>query len=326
MFNRPINIEREKISVVTPTFFRPKEIDNLIDNLRQQTFMPYELIVIDGAPSEIVSTEQIVRSRIDKLPFKCRYEKHCRGTSIQRNAGIDMAMGDYIAFIDDDIRLEKSFFKEILKVFKEDVDGIVGGITGYITNQHLDASTSPRWIWYRRLRLFKTYEPGRYDFETGYPINRYLQPPHDGVKKIDFMGAGCAVWRREVFDRGLRFSKFFTDYGVLEDAHFALRAGSHWTLLECGRAHCLHLRSQTAKPGSRMIARKTAVNYRYVFVDLVPNRNWKQEFRFWLVQVFHLVAYISHAMRSGRKDHWSTVLGKLEGIFEAASIRTLSKK
>ena len=39
------------------------------------------------------------------------------------------------------------------------------------------------------------------------------------------MSTSCAVWRREiVVDSGLRFDPFFRDFGVLEDAHFSLRA------------------------------------------------------------------------------------------------------
>ena len=40
------------------------------------------------------------------------------------------------------------------------------------------------------------------------------------------MGSGCAVWLKEVFLNGLRFSKYFTGYGT-EDAHFALRVGKN---------------------------------------------------------------------------------------------------
>ncbi len=85
---------------------------------------------------------------------------------------------------DYDIRLEPDFLEQIMGAFAADSEEAIGGITGYITNQHLDPLTSPRWRWYRRLHLFTTYEPGRYDFETGYPINRYLQPPHNTLKVL----------------------------------------------------------------------------------------------------------------------------------------------
>ncbi|MCL5745838.1 MAG: glycosyltransferase [Acidobacteria bacterium] len=304
------------ISVVTPTFRRPAEIIALLENLNRQSVPPCELIIVDGAPESETETEQAVRAAIASLPFPCRYIRHGGGTAIQRNVGIEQAKGTFFALIDDDIRLEPDFFEQVLRVFREDREHAVGGVAAYITNHFLDPAKSPRWRWYRRLHLFSTFEPGRYDYATGYPINRYLQPPHDGLRPIDFMGTNCAVWRREVFD-DLRFDPFFSGYGVLEDAHFALRAGRKWKLLECGLARCIHLRAPGGRANSKEVAHKTALNYRFVFMDLVPHRTWKQELRFWTVQFFDLFRVLAYAMRKRGRDEWLTVIGKATGIAAA---------
>jgi len=309
------------ISVVTPTLGRPDHVRELLSNLSAQSLRPGEIVLVDGAPAGQDSTERVVAEVRADLPYGCVYIRRGGGTAIQRNIGIDAARGEFIAFIDDDIRLDPEFFARLVTAFRADELKTAGGIAGYITNQHLDPSTSSRWRWYRRLRLFQTYEPGRYDYQTGYPINRYLQPPHDRLKEIDFMGAGCAMWRREVFDGGLRFSEFFKDYGILEDAHLALRASRQWKLFELGTAHCIHLRCQVSKPDSRRIARKTAVNYRYVFVDLVPQRTWRQEFRFWRVQAIDLARIMAYAVRRWDKDSVWAAVGKAEGILGAARLR-----
>lgn len=314
------------ISVVTPTFRRPAEVRDLLKNLSEQTLLPSEVILVDGTDEQDTATREMVEEKSASLPFKVCYFKHANGTAIQRNAGIEKADGDFIAFIDDDIRLSPNFFELMIAAFLEDADGAVGGIAGYITNQHLDPDTSPRWKWYRRLRLFSTYEPGRYDFTTGYPINRYLQAPHEELRSIDFMGAGCALWRRDVFEKGLRFSAFFSDFGMLEDAHFALRARRDWVLLELGRARCTHLRSQAGRVNKRQRAWKTAVNYRYVFVDLVPERTRSQEFRFWRVQAFDLFRQLLYAARTRCRDDWLAVIGKVEGIAAARRITSGSSK
>jgi glycosyltransferase involved in cell wall biosynthesis len=307
----------ERISVVTPTLRRPGEVAELLENLSRQTVLPSELVLVDGAPNGEERTREALSAREAAVPFACVYIRRSGGTAIQRNIGIDAASGDYIAFIDDDIRLEPDFFEKMLEVFRADREKKVGGITGYITNQYLDPRKSPRWRWYRRLRLFSTYEPGRFDFKTGYPINRYLQAPHETAKEIDFMGAGCALWRRAVLDSGLRFSEFFRDYGILEDAHFALRARAGWKLLELGNARCVHLRSQNARQDGRRVARKTAVNYRFVFVDIVPQRTLAQELRFWTVQFVDLFRILAFAVRSRSLDSLKTALGKGEGIWTA---------
>jgi glycosyltransferase involved in cell wall biosynthesis len=307
--------------VITPTLRRPEMVRDLLTNLREQTFRPGEIILVDGAPAGEDATERVFMEAAPTVPFRCVYVRRGGGTAIQRNVGIDRASGSFIAFIDDDIRLEPDFFERMIEAYRRDAGKALGGIAGYITNQYLDPGKSTRWKWYRRLGLFQTYEPGRYDYKTGYPINRYLQPPHATLKPIDFMGAGCAVWRREVLDSGLRFSEFFKDYGILEDAHFALRAGRKWKLGELGTAHCIHLRCGISKPDSRRLARKTALNYRYVFVDLVPRRTWQQEFRFWRVQAVDLVRILAYAVRRLDKDSLWAAVGKVEGILGAARIR-----
>lgn len=305
------------VSVVTPTLHRPQEVAQLLADLARQSSPPHEVIVVDGAPHETQDTEEVVATLGPDLPFDCRYLRRGGGTAVQRNAGLDGARGDFIAFVDDDIRLDSTFLEIMMGVFKADERKEVGGATGYVINAHLDPKTSSRWRWYRRLRLFTTYEPGRYDYASGYPINRYLQTPHDGLREVDVMGAGCAVWRKEVFEDGLRFSLFFGGFGVLEDAHLALRARRRWKLLECGKARCVHLSSPAGRENRRILARKTAVNYRYVFIDIVSTRTWRHEVRFWRVQGFDLLRSLAYALRHRRSDDWLTVLGKAEGIVQA---------
>ncbi len=310
-----------RISVVTPTLGRPQEVRELLGNLAAQTAPPAEVILVDGAPAGDERTREAVAELAPTLPWPCRYLRRAGGAALQRNAGIDAGEGELVALIDDDIRLAGDFFEQMLAAFSGDRERRIGGITGYITNQFLDPETSRRWRWYRRLRLFTTFEPGRYDFQSGYPINRYLQPPHEGMKEIDFMGAGCAVWRREVFDSGLRFASFFTGYSILEDAHLALRAGRSWRLLENGKACCRHLRSPHARAGARRIGRQSAVNYRFVFIDLVPQRTLRQELRFWRVQLLDLVRFGAALVQRRDRESLALIAGKLEGLWQAARLK-----
>jgi GT2 family glycosyltransferase len=310
------------ISVVTPTLDRPDEVSALLTNLALQEVLPFEIILVDAAPTDMNGTDERVRAIGGTLPYSVKYIRQGGGTAIQRNIGIDAAQGNFVAFIDDDMLLEPDFFATIADIFAADQEKRVAAVTGYITNQYLDPAKSRRWRWYRRLGLFTTYEPGKYDFQTGYPINRYLQPPHDGLREIDLMGASCAVWRREVLDSGLRFSPFFVDYGVVEDAHLALSARRRgWIILEAGRARCVHMHSPRGRVSNRRVARKSAVNYRFLFVDIVPNRTWRQEMRFWRVQLVDLIRETAWAARHGEIDAWASALGKIEGIIAATRVR-----
>lgn len=306
-----------EISVITPTLGRPGEVAELLENLAGQDLVPSEVVVVDGAGVEDDATESVVRSAVaDGLPFDVRYVRSERGTARQRNTGIDVARGDLVALVDDDVRLESDFLAVVAAVFAGDEAGAVGGVVGYRTNQFLGASGTlpPRWRWYRKLRLLRTFTPGAYDREVGYPINANLQPPFSGTRPVEFMTTACAVWRREVFDSGLRFDSFFRDYGVLEDAHLSLRAGRTWRLLQCGDARCQELSAPGGRVSNRTIGRKAVVNYWYVFNSVAGPLSLGQRFRFWRFQAFELIRLSAYSVRHPARENTEGLLGRLDGI------------
>jgi glycosyltransferase involved in cell wall biosynthesis len=309
---------RPRISVVTPTLRRPEEVVGLLENLKRQTLLPDEVLLVDGAPEDERATENAVRAITNSFPFSLRYIRHGGGTAIQRNVGLDAATGHLIALLDDDVRLEPDFLENIAAVFAHDLEKKVGGIVGYRTNQHFKRDESQRWRWYRRLGLLTTYEPGCYDFKCGYPINNNMQPPFSGVRKVNFMTTACAVWRREVVDSGLRFDPFFRDYGVLEDAHFSLRAGREWELLQCGDARCQELHSPNGREDRRKIGYKCVVNYYYVFRDVVQPLTWRHQMRFWRYQAFELLRIAASAVRRQRTADLKELRGRFEGMCAVA--------
>jgi GT2 family glycosyltransferase len=308
-----------KISVITPTFRRPEETVGLLENLSEQTLVPTEVVLVDGAPPEENETEKAVRAVAGKYAFKINYVRHGGGTAIQRNVGIDHARGDFLVFVDDDVRLAPEFLERIIAVFAQDSEKKIGGIVGYRTNRHFKSNENQRWRWYRRLNLLTTYEPGRYDFATGYPINNNMQPPFQGVREVDFMTTSCAVWRREVVADGLRFNEFFRDYGVLEDAHFSLRARRNWKLLQCGDAHCEEMHSPNGRVNRRKVGYKCVVNYYFVFKDIVQPLTLRHKYRFWRYQAFEFFRVGSSAVRRGNWSDVTEVLGRAEGVLAVVS-------
>jgi glycosyltransferase involved in cell wall biosynthesis len=303
-----------RISVVTPTLKRPEEVAELLQNLATQKLLPVEFILVDGAPDGEEATRAIAESEFSKAPFPCRYFRHGGGTAIQRNVGIEAATGDFIALIDDDIRLEPDFFLAIVGPYQRDRSKNIGGIVGYRTNEHFDPETAVRWRWYRRLGLLSVYEPGRYDYRTGYPINANMQPPFTGVREVDFMTTACAVWRRQLFDEGMQFDPFFRGYGMLEDAHFSLRAGRKWKLLQCGEARCQHLVSPHGRANREKLGYMRVVNYYYVFRDIAGPLSAGQKMRFWRYQAFECLRMLASGFRRLRKEDFFDLAGRLRGV------------
>ncbi len=315
-----------KISVVTPTFRRPQEIKDLLVNLDQQSFSPFEIIIVDGALDDERATENVVLNTHGPLPFGCRYIRHSGGTAIQRNVGIEAATGDFIAFIDDDIRLEPDFFKILVDIFREDKDKRIGGISGYPANDYFSPHQHKRWKWYKRLNFFTTYEPGFYDFASGVPININLQPPFSGTRCVDLMAASNVLWRRDVFETGLMFDVFFADFGVAEDYCFSLKAGRNWKLLQSGDACCQHLRSPRGRVSRRKVGLKFVVNYYYLFQEIAGPLSLRRKINFFRFQIFELMRILFSCLRRHRRQDFQELLGRLEGFWAIAIGRAFKKK
>jgi len=88
-----------KVSVVIPTCNRPHLIKQTLDSVLKQSFQDFEIIVVDDGIKERV--EKAVKSYNDS---RIRYIQHevNKGGGVARNTGIKNAVGEYIAFLDDD--------------------------------------------------------------------------------------------------------------------------------------------------------------------------------------------------------------------------------
>jgi glycosyltransferase involved in cell wall biosynthesis len=306
------------VSVVVPTYLRPREVDELLASLAGQDRLPDEVLLVDGAPPDHVETADVVRERAPGLPFAVRHLRSPRGTAVQRNLGIDVAAGRFVVFLDDDVRPDPPFLATLLAVFAADVEHEVGGVVGYRANEYFAPESHQRWRWYWRLGLLQTRVPGWYDYRCGYPINNSMQPPFSGTRPVDFMTTACAMWRRAVFDEGLRFDPFFRDYGVLEDAHLSLRARRRWALLQCGDATCVELHSPGGRVDRRRIGYKAVVNYWFVFRSIAGPLGPARRVRFWRYQAFELARIGASAVRRRRREDLDDVVGRLEGALAVA--------
>jgi glycosyltransferase involved in cell wall biosynthesis len=86
------------VSVVTPTYDRPNFLLSAIETVRKQTYSQIEHVIIDDhsptPATDVVSTD-------DESVVVYRHDQN-KGANAARNTGIEVASGEYIAFLDDD--------------------------------------------------------------------------------------------------------------------------------------------------------------------------------------------------------------------------------
>jgi glycosyltransferase involved in cell wall biosynthesis len=86
-----------KVSVIIPAYNGDRYIGKAIDSVLQQSYHDYEIIVVDDGSSD--RTSQIVQSYGSKVQYRSQQNQ---GVAAARNRGLEVAQGEYIAFLDQD--------------------------------------------------------------------------------------------------------------------------------------------------------------------------------------------------------------------------------
>jgi glycosyltransferase involved in cell wall biosynthesis len=110
------------VSIITPTYNSEKFIEQTISSIINQSFKDWELIVIDDASSD--GTINIVNDFIKKYHnIKLLQHKKNEGAAIARNNGVEVATGDFIAFLDtDDIWKPDKLERQIAFMLEHTID------------------------------------------------------------------------------------------------------------------------------------------------------------------------------------------------------------
>jgi glycosyltransferase involved in cell wall biosynthesis len=86
------------VSIIIPTYNRQEYVQEAIDSVLAQTYTDYEIIVVDDGSTD--GTGEALQARYGS---RIRYLwQENQGESVARNHGIELAQGEYIAFLDSD--------------------------------------------------------------------------------------------------------------------------------------------------------------------------------------------------------------------------------
>ncbi len=106
------------ITVIVPIYKVEQYLDKCVDSIIRQTYRQLEIILVDdGSPDRcgIIANELAKKdSRIKVI------HKENGGLSSARNAGIDIAQGEYIGFVDSDDTIEPFMYEKLLKLIQSE--------------------------------------------------------------------------------------------------------------------------------------------------------------------------------------------------------------
>jgi glycosyltransferase involved in cell wall biosynthesis len=97
----PINFDiQPEVSIILCTYNRGKYLNQCIDSVINQTFLNWELLVVDDGSDD--NTFEIVNPYLEKS-HNIRYLKHKnRKLAFSKNVGIQASFSPYITFLDSD--------------------------------------------------------------------------------------------------------------------------------------------------------------------------------------------------------------------------------
>ena len=224
-------------SIIIPALNEEKYIPKLLDDLANQTFKDFEVIIIDGNSKD--KTVEMCLKYKEKIHLLVTIVKK-RNVSYQRNLGASKANGEWIIFMDADNRLPEYFLDGIkYRILKEKPDSF----TTYCTPDSKKGSDEA---------LVKF-------INLGMEINNLIESPSTwgsmiGIRKFIFnknkgfdekIGfAEDTEYIKRIYNRGIRFCVFRDPRYVVSLRHYR-RDGK---LKYLGNTAKLHLKNLAGLP------------------------------------------------------------------------------
>lgn len=171
-----------KLSVIICTYNRSHNLGECLTKLENQDIpnnIDWEVNIVDNNSTD--ETQSIINdyAKVSKLTINYFFEEQ-QGLSFARNTGIKRSKGEYLIFIDDDIRVTPNWLNAIYTTFENQNCDAVGG------RIHIEsAERLPSWI-----------TPELYGF-LGHQDFGPLPHAMDGITECPF-GGNMAIKRRVI--------------------------------------------------------------------------------------------------------------------------------
>ncbi|MEJ7691821.1 glycosyltransferase [Daejeonella sp.] len=114
-------------SIIIPLYNRPQEIDELLQTLTRQTYLQFEVLVLEDG--SVNGAKDIVSSYSEKLDISY-YFKENEGQGFTRNYGFARAKGDYFVVFDSDCLIPEDYLETVKEYLLEHQLDAYGGPDG----------------------------------------------------------------------------------------------------------------------------------------------------------------------------------------------------
>lgn len=188
--------EIPKISVIVPCYGVEKFLDQCLNSIVNQTLQDIEIILVDDLSPDSVPMLCDQWAAKDKR-IKVIHKEKNEGLGMARNTGLDVAVGEYVAFVDSDDFVDISMYERLYEKAK-DLDSDVVLCNCVIFNEL--AGENRRYD----VKSFQLFE-GRQNVDSF--LLDLVAPLPEYPKDVKYMmSVWHGIYRRRIFEReNIRF-------------------------------------------------------------------------------------------------------------------------
>lgn len=226
------------ISVIVPVYCVEKYLDRCVNSILKQTFLDIEIILVDdGSPDncgKICDDYAKQDSRIRVI------HKENEGLGFARNSGLDIALGDYISFIDSDDYIELNMYETMVNRIHE--TGADTCLCGHYVDYGITKKKTPL-PWGNKIYRNK-------EIVENIVLNMIGNLPEES----NDYNIGMCVWqgifsRKIIEDNSIRFvsERDIISEDIMFDLEYYPKSKCVVTVAECFNYYCMNGESLTHK-------------------------------------------------------------------------------
>lgn len=114
---------KKKLSVIVPVYNTAKYLHECLESICSQTFQDIEIICInDGSTDDSLAILKEFQGKDTRIVI---VNQKNQGVSAARNAGLEIATGNYIGFVDSDDQIAPDYFQKLITAAKHNDADVV---------------------------------------------------------------------------------------------------------------------------------------------------------------------------------------------------------